>query len=371
MKRLHVLAALAAVGVLGVTSCGNSGRDINDDSLPTVKVGLHQNLGAGAGYSAYGQGFMKANGVNFEAVLGEGPSLATQVIQGQIDVSFMGNGVAWNYFAENSKIKLVALDNLTNDDRLFVNTDKITNLSINSTLEDIGNALKGKSIAFDQKATPASFWTSLVGACNAKLDDADKIWYQDGEKKLPADLAQYPEANKVTLVNVSNVNITTSAQSADWDFLITFAPVATNLEKSDKWDVVCTTKTHMSDSYTPSTWAVNTDWLAKNEDLFKKFMVALVEGMNFRRDNVEETTKDIEYVSKEQISADSLATDIAVWLGDKEQLELDKSGDMMKYAENIYNSQKNGANGSKVVKSLKDSVDFSYLLDACNTVLGK
>ncbi len=366
MKKMRILAALAAVGVLGVTSCGGNQRDINDPELPTVKVGLHQNLGAGAGYSAYAQGFMKEEGVNFEAVLGEGPALATQVIAGQIDVSFMGYGVSWNYFTENSKIKIVALDNLTNDDRLFVNTEKNKDLNLESSITDIGKALAGKTIAFDKDATPAGFWSSLVAAVNAEIEnDSDKIWYKGDDGNLPTGLSTYTPANEVTIVNVKNVNISTSAQTADWDFLISFAPVATTLEKSSKWKVCCTTKTHMAESYTPSTWAVNTDWLAKNEDLFEKFMLALVRGMNFRRDNTEETTRDIEYVSKEQIAADSLATDIAVWLGDEEQLELHESGDMMKYATNIYNGQKAGANGSKVVRSVEDSVDFSYLIAAC------
>ena len=365
MKKIKMLAVLAAVGVLGVTSCGNSERDINDPELPTVRVGLHQNLGAGAGYSAYAQGFMKAVGVNFEAVLGEGPALATQVIAGQIDVSFMGGGVAWNYFTENSKIKIVALDNLTNDDRLFVNTEKNNSLSLDSSLADIGRALAGKNIAFDRDATPATFWSSLVAAVNAELPDNEKIWYKGDDGNLPTGLPEYNAATEVTITNVKNVNISTSAQTANWDFLISFAPVATTLQKSTKWKVCCTTETHMSDSYAPSTWAVNTDWLAKNEDLFEKFMLALVQGMNFRRDNVEETTRDIEYVSKEQIAADSLATDIAIWLGDKEQLKLWESGDMMKYATNIYNGQKTGANGSKVVRPVEDSVDFSYLIAAC------
>ena len=113
MKKFSLFGALAAVAVLGVTSCGSSGS--------TVKVGLHANLGAGAGYSAINQGFMKDEGITAEAVVGDGPSLATQVIANQIQVSFMGGGVAWNYFTENSDIKIVALDNLTDDDSIFSN----------------------------------------------------------------------------------------------------------------------------------------------------------------------------------------------------------------------------------------------------------
>lgn len=368
MKKFTLLGAIAAVGVLAVTSCGGN-KEINDDTLPGVRVGLHLNLGAGAGYSAYNQGFMVEEGVNFTAVTGDGPSLATQVIAGQIDVSFMGGGVAWNYFTEDSKVKIVALDNLTDDDRLIAKLDgKGKDLTINSTLEEIGAALKGSTVAFDQTATPASFWTSLVNAVNAKLEEGQRIWYQSGEDRLPNNLtdADYVAANQVTIVNATNVNISTSAQTADWDFVIAFAPVATQLEENTKvFKTVCKTSTHMSDSYAPSTWAVNTDWLAKNEETFKKFMKALVRGMNFRHDNPAETCKDIESVTVGQVAASSLNTDIAVWLNAEQQLELDEKGDMMKYVENIRNGQLAGNNASKISKEAKDVVDFSYLLEAC------
>ena len=368
MKKFTLLGAVAAVGVLAVTSCGGN-KEINDDTLPGVRVGLHLNLGAGAGYSAYNQGFMVEEGVNFTAVTGEGPSLATQVIAGQIDVSFMGGGVAWNYFTEDSKVKIVALDNLTDDDRLIAKLDgKGKDLTINSTLEEIGAALKGSTVAFDQTATPASFWTSLVNAINAKLDEGERIWYQSGEDRLPNNLtnADYVAANQVNIVNATNVNISTSAQTADWDFVIAFAPVATQLEENTKvFKTVCKTSTHMSDSYAPSTWAVNTDWLAKNEETFKKFMRALVRGMNFRHDNPAETCKDIESVTVGQVAASSLNTDIAVWLNAEQQLDLDKTGNMMKYVENIRNGQLAGGNASKISKEAKDVVDFSYLLEAC------
>ena len=52
MKKFTLLGAVAAVGVLAVTACGGN-KEINDDTLPGVRVGLHLNLGAGAGYSAY------------------------------------------------------------------------------------------------------------------------------------------------------------------------------------------------------------------------------------------------------------------------------------------------------------------------------
>ena len=137
--------------------------------------------------------------------------------------------------------------------------------------------------------------------------------------------------------------------------------------------VVCKTSTHFADSYAPSTWAVNVEWLNTHEETFKKFMRGLVKGMNFRRDNPEKCAQDIEDVTSGSVAADTLATDIAVWLGDKEQIELDESGNMKKYTENIRQGQLAGQNGDLCDPNttVDKASDFSYLLDACEAILAE
>lgn len=370
MKKFKLLAVLAATAFVtgAATSCGPS----EDANLPTVRVGLHANLGAGAGYSAINQGFFKEEGVNVNPQIGKGPALAGALVSGDLDVSFMGNGVAWNYFTSKKEIKLVALDNLTDDDRLIAtNTGKGKDLTINSTLEEIGAALKGAKVGFDTTATPAAFWSSLVGEINKKVGDADKIWYTDDSgNKLP-ELASYPAANEVLVTKMDNTSVPQAMQQKQIDFCITFAPGATLLEKDTaNFKVVAKTSTHMADSYTPSTWAVNAKWLENNKDTFKKFMRGLVKGMNFRNKTPEKTCVDIEEVSAGQVTADTLVTDIAVWLDAKGQLKLHQDGNMMKYAENIRNSQLAGGNKDQVDPNVTtaQACDFSYLIDACNAL---
>lgn len=368
MKKIKLFALLAATAFVtaGVaTSCGEK----VDPSLPKVRVGLHANLGAGAGYSAINQGFFREEGLNVSPQIGKGPALAGALVAGDLDVSFMGNGVAWNYFTSKKEIKLVALDNLTDDDRLIAtNTGKGKDLTINSSLAEIGAALKKAKVGFDTTATPAAFWSSLVGEINKAVPDADKIWYEDDSgNKLPT-LTTYNENNKVEVVKMDNTSVPQAMQQKQIDFCITFAPGATLLEKdTNNFKVVAKTSTHMSDSYTPSTWAVNAKWLENNKDTFAKFMRGLVKGMNFRNKTPEKTCEDIEIVSAGQVTADTLVTDIAVWLDAKAQLELESSGKMKKYAENIRNSQLNGGNKDAVDPSVtvEQACDFTYLLDAC------
>lgn len=366
MKGIKLFTLLGITAVLGGTlsSCGSKEN--------TVKIGLHGNYGAGAGYSAIAQGFFEEEGINIEKVIGTGPNLASSLVSGDLNISFMGNGVAWNYFTANPAIKIVALDNLTDDDRLIATkTGKGKDLTVNSTTAELAEALKGSTVALQLDATPGSFWTSLVTTLNKDLTDGNKIWYDTGDgKKLPEGLAEsnYVDTNKVTIASVANANITAVMSSGQYDFCVTFAPVASVLEKdTSKYTVAARTSTHMADAYTPSTWAVNAKWLESNQELFQKTMNALVKGMNFRAKNPGETAKDIEKISASQVLASSLETDIAVWLDANKQLELLNNGKAIKYVENIRDSQVNGGNKDKVSKDItaEKAADFSYLKKAC------
>lgn len=367
MKKLKLLLTVAttALAVGTVTGCGTSDN--------TVRVGLHLNLGAGAGYSAYNQGFAEAQGVNMEISTGTGPNLAASLIAGELDVSFMGNGVAYNYLTENSNIKLFALDNLTDDDRLIARIGDGyagNDLTIESSLTDIRDALKGSTVALDQTGTPITFLYNLVTVINSVSTSADDyIWYRDTEgARIPTTLESYVDANEITLQNVTNANIAAGAESATWDFAIAYAPVSTTLEnQTSLFKTVCKTSTHLEEywAYTPSTWAVNTDWLANNEETFKKFVVALVQGMNFRHDYPETTCQDIETVTAGAVTAADLDVNIAEWLNADRQKEIINNGFAMELVENIVSSQ---GDDESYVKTAEQIADFSYLLEAIETL---
>ena len=373
--KLLVTLAASVLALGGLAACSGDNND-TEKELETVKVGFHTNLGAGAGYSAKSQGFFEEEGINAEVQTGAGPALAAALVAGQIDVSFMGNGVAWNYFTSKEEIKLVALDNLTDDDRLIATTTgKGKDLTVNSPIADLAAALKGAKVALDMTATPATFWSGLVGEINKTFtNDADKIWYEgtDGSK-LPNGLTTYNDASKVIVANIQNANLTSAMQNKEYDFCVSFAPIASTLEKQTaNFKTVARTSTHMAGNYTPSTWAVNTAWLKTHEATFKKFMKGLVRGMNFRAANAEKTCEDVEKITAGAVMADSLkaSVDTAVWLDSTKQLEIINNGKAMTYVNNIRNSQLAGANKDKVAESVtaEKAANFSYLKEACEAI---
>lgn len=368
-QKLLALAGSTLLALGGLASCG-------DNTLETVKVGFQGNFGAAAGMTAVNEGYFEEFGIKAEYSIATGPNLATSVLSGSLDVVFLGNGVAWNYFTENSTMKLIALDNLTDDDRLIATTTgRGKDLTLSSSHADLAAALKGSTVALELTATPGAFWGSLVNKLNEELAEGQKIWYTDGAKKLPSDLAEenYVEANYVSILNSSTANIATTMQQDSADFCVAFAPVATTLEKDTaKFKTVAKTSTHMSESYTPSTWAVNTDFLKNHEATFKKFMKGLVKGMEKREKDPETAAKATEAITAKSWLAKNNSTDIAVWLGADRQIELcgTATGKGYTYAENIRTSALKGGNADKVKKTVAEAVDFSYVVEAAKAIKG-
>lgn len=367
------LFLLAGSALLALAGCGKTGA-----KGTTVRVGFQGNFGAAAGMTAVNEGYFKQEGVSVSYSVATGPNLAAAVLSGQQDVVFLGNGVAWNYFTADAKMKLIALDNLTDDDRLIadLHSEKAKSLTLESSHADLIAALKGSKVALDMSATPATFWANLVTSLNTELEDGKKIWYEGTDANLPTgmDSANYVAENKVTIVNTSNANVTSAMSNHEVDFCVSFSPVAANLEKdSANYRTVAKTSTHMPTLLTPSTWAVNTDFLANHEDVFKKFMKGLVRGMDKRAKDPDAAVRATEVCTAYTVRAEDINIYIATWLGAQDQIDLcaTKDGKGYTYVDNIRNSALAGGNASKVKKTAAEAVDFSYIVEAAHAVLGK
>lgn len=379
MKKTKLLTGLFAVALLGgsLAACGGDGSY-------TVKMGLQNNMGGACGHAAVVEGFFEDYEVNVDHEILGGPQIAQNLIQGSLDVGFLGNGVAWNYFTKDSKIKIFAIDNITDDDRLLANPNSekakgleeaVANVKMDN-YEELGDALAGSTIAFDGTTTPATFFSSLVTEINSKLDDADRIWWTDNTgKKLPATgITAYSEDRKINVDNsVTNANLPSMMGGNKYDFCVAFSPSAWTIQNNNKFKVVARASTHLStDNVVPSTWAYNVDFAENHPDEFAAFLKGLVKGMDFRHNNKDKTAADIAELMAGTITKESIDTDTGYWPTAQDQLDYTKTdGIAYTYVENIYNNHKSGANADKVVKAAKDVADFSYLRTACEAVLAE
>ena len=384
MKKLK-LFSLLAVGLLataGAVSCGNGDTPDPDpdggNTAYTVRMGLQNNMGGSCGTVAYTKGYFKDEGVTVtQQVLG-GPIIAQNLIQGTLDVGFLGNGVAWNYFTSDAKIKLVAIDNITDDDRLLANpnSEKAKNLpSADGRMENyeqLADALAGASVLFNPTTTPATFFASLVTEINAHLEENDKIWWQSGVNKLPATgITSYTEDRKINVDNnITEQNMASALRSGNYDFAVAFGTAASTIQTTLDYNIVARTSSHLStENVVPSTWAVNIDFAENHPTEFANWMKGLVRGMDFRHDDPSATADAVVEVLNHTIEKDTLDLNPGYWPTREDQLEWTKEGgDAYMYVENIRNNHLNGENKDKVVKEADEVCDFSYIRTACEAL---
>lgn len=291
-------------------SSGSSGSAVPGEPLGTVRYAMHP------GASATGPGFLmqeleldkKYNFVG-EMTVTPGPNVYAALAAGDLDIGYLGNGMGWHYFESDPKIAVITIDNLTNDDRLIMRNT--SDIGPNEPMEGLFEKLPGKTIACDLTTTPGTFLKSLVNALNEGHDDADKIWYEDVEGAYP--LKGSPD-KQIIILNTTNANVTASMQDPSIDGAICFSNVRAALERdTEHFHTSATTFTHLSDTVTPSTWAVNRDFAAEHPELVQAFTYALVEAMDFRADEAN-WEKSVEMaIPFDQLSAEDYDRDAAYW----------------------------------------------------------
>ena len=383
MKKVKLLS-LAAVGILalvGATSCTdpNPNPDVNGGgSVYTVKMGLQNNMGGACGTVAYVEGYFKDEGVSVSQQVLSGPNIASNLLQGSLDVGFLGNGVAWNYFTKDSKIKLIAIDNITDDDRLLANpnSEKAKNLPAADgkldNYEQLADALAGASVLFNPTTTPATFFTSLVTEINTHLEEGEKIWWQSGTDKLPASgITTYSEDRKINVDNnITEQNMASALRGGTYDFAVAFSNAANTIQTTLNYKIVARTSSHLStENIVPSTWAANVDFIENHPDEFAKWMKGLVRGMDRRHDNPDKTADAVVEVLNHTVEKSTIDLNPGYWPTREDQLDYIKEGGIAyTYVENIRNNHLSGENKAKVVKTAKEAADFSYLKTACEAL---
>jgi NitT/TauT family transport system substrate-binding protein len=377
MKSNKISLAIMALGALtALASCGTTTTSSQPTSASadygTINIGLQGNYGASAGFVGISKGYFKSEGLTPTSQILSGPNIIVGLQTGTLDVGFLGNGVAWNYFLKkDAPIKLLTIDNLTNDDRMIASsTGAGKNLSEKSTNEEVYTALKGAKVALAYDKTPGTFFQSLVGVLNEGKAAADQIWY-----KVPGTTDIYPAAAaqtagfEITLQSMDNGSVTAAMTgSTAPDFCVTFSPVSTALTTLGL-KVVATTLGRLGDTkLTPSTWAVSTAYLAKNPDAVKAFLRGLMKSFDLRHSNPTEAGTITADANKFDGTYD---TNIAYWpsSADIKGYFETETGKGMQYVEQIRASQLSKSQLADGALESKDViVDRTWIVDACKAV---
>ena len=341
------------------------GEEKPEEDNGKIRIGLNLDFGSGAAYSAFNQGYFIEEGLSPDVVVTGESDFIEGLLSGEINVGVVGNRSSVNYFTKDSTIKMVAIDNLSNDERLIsFNFGNGAGLTSNSTIEELGEALSGSSVVLDRGSQSYSFWNGLIDKINMQLPSDKDIWYLNSYgRKIPTNLEVYLDKNQINVIHMKNSLIYDAMQTEEYDFCVAFSNEASNLVKEKgMFTMIASPITHLKEFITPLTWAVNLEWLKTHEETMKKYMRALVRGMNFRRDDPEMCEIDIEYVTcggyKRGFPFDSVYL-----LGAEEQLEIIHTGDAYQYVQNIWSSHFSSDDSEQI--SVDEVVDFSYLINAC------
>lgn len=383
MKNKNIaLLTLAFGALLAVSACSpTTGASSTTSTTSTtsskadygsVRLGLQGNFGASAGFVGIAEGYFKTEGLTATSSITTGPNIITGLQGDTMDIGFLGNGVAWNYFLkDNAPIKLLTIDNLTNDDRLIASkTGKGKALSEASSNDQVYAALQGATVALQYAATPGTFFQSLVDVLNTGKEAAAQLWY-----KVPGATEVYPSSAaqtasfEVTLISTDNGSITASMVSSSApDFCVTFSPVSTALTTLG-YPLVATTLGRLGDKkLTPSTWAVSTKYLAAHPEGVKAFLRGLMRSFDLRHDNPSKASEDTANANKFDGTYD---TSIAYWpsSSDIKGYFATADGKGMQYVEQIRNSQISKTQLAAGALASKDViVDRQWIIDACTAI---
>ena len=370
---LALTMALALLAGCGSTPASSAASASSADSastaepaepLGTVRYGIHQGASATqAGFLLDALELDDAHNFVGEVTVTTGPNVYSALAAGDMDIGYLGNGMGWHYFEDDAKIAILTIDNLTNDDRLLVRNG--LDIGKNEPLEGLYEKLPGKTLACDLTTTPGTFLKSLVNAMNEDKEDADKIWYEDVEGAYPLKGSADKE---IIILNTTNANITAAMQDTAVDCCICFANTRRALEKdTENYLVAATTFTHLSNTITPSTWAVNKDFAEANPELVQAFVDALVDAMDYRADEANWESCVEMAIPFDQLSEEDYDRDAAYW-PTKEDLkgywETDDSIGFT-YLEQIRNSHM-GSNGlsADTAPQAKDVIMVDFIRNA-------
>jgi len=361
---------LAVVLALTLTACK---KDEN-----VVRVGIHANEGGATLFAvAQKMGYFEEQGLTIELTIVEsGPAemTAMRASNRTLDIGYIGAGVAWNALDDSgNRLQFVYLDTLSISEALIADPAK-KNVDSESSWTELYEALKGSTVAIQVDATPGTWFKNFLAKVNAEagVPDAQKLWIYC---EVDAYLADYTAPNtnpayKVTVVNESNENLPQSYQAHEYDFYCGFAPSTLSIINAGGVQVA-NTATHLPEFTFPSTWVASVAWMQENPAVVQKFINALAKASKYRAEHIEQSLRWAEEIC--QVNEGTFKADVMIAPSADELYDWfkDFDGRGYTYMKALYDSKVGNVPAGNRVKTLPETMNFSYMLKALSEVVSK
>lgn len=271
--------------------------------LIKLRVGYMPNFSADAPFvTAQQMGYFKEQGLEVEFVKFEsGPPMVAAMVSGDVNVGQIGQGA--HFLAAQGQAKIIGIDNTGNSDELLARKDKITSVK----------DLKGKTVA-------AQFGTSSETILNLALKQAG--------------LAK----TDVKIVNMDMAGATSAFIADKVDAACVWSPSTTQIKKSvgeDKVIMLANDATFKDSFVFPSSFVTTPAYLSSNEDNVVRFMKAVMKGMDYRKDHLDEVAQWVSEFDNTPLDLVKAEVPLATWFTSSDNKQLFSDGTAKKWYEGL------------------------------------
>lgn len=258
MKKGNKIAAgciLAIAAVAGLAGC----RDGKATEGEKIRVAYHSNFGGSSAVSAaVDMHYFEEEGLDVELLeFSSGPPSIAVLEAGDVDISFLGHG-AFDYVLEG-KVQVIAVDSLSNAEEIM--TRKDTGIR---EPED----LMGKTVATSFGTSSENFLRAALSSYGIPLEDVD-------------------------IVNMDIAGAAMALVRGKVDAAVLWAPYTNEVRQylGDEAVTVVNCMDFRDVLALPMSWVAKEEVIDSRRDTIVKFVRALYRGMDYRNQNLEQTTK--------------------------------------------------------------------------------
>ncbi len=377
---------MATVCVSVFTACSNPvastvTENKNDPlEIKNVRIAYHPNEGgASVIATALERGFFADEGIEIELIEVESGPIEMEQMRAddrEIDVGFIGAGVAWNAIdSSGNGVKIIFFDGLSDSETLIARKGQFEDANNNGFYDynEIYNGLKGKTVYLDKSTTPGGWLKSLLEALNEGRPEHEQLW-------IHSEIANYLEGytppnddpeNAVHCVQLSNNNIEDEMNMSEdhmmVDIAVAFAPVPMSIiSANDDVELIAVTSSHLPNVAQPSTWVASEAWIDEDPDAVQRVVNALQNAAAIRGEDPDTACRLAETLCGAEVF--SFDPSVALWPTETDLKDWfkAKTSNGYEYMQALYDSKIENVPQGVTPREFEDCFDFTYMNVALN-----